>query len=283
MYRLVLLLVLLPVLLLLGCEQQVSHPRQPTLKNLNGKLIYVRHNGAGQFSIVVFNLRTRSRAVRDSRAYSIGGVHLPTKGGEIIAHLQAKQNDPHRIMRFDFRKKTATRIEAIQDRSFYPRFSPGGDRIAYYALSNDHKRQIYIYRSNDNKSTAVPCPGSQCQFPNWHPTENKLVIVVDGNRLVELDLKSNSKQGLYRAQPQHSIRHPLYSPSGDRLMFNEHHKKRTRLLVIDTKDKQTNEIYRHNSSISSACWLGNGSIIAFGEKAKPDAPSNLVVYDFAKN
>ncbi len=154
-----------------------------------------------------------------------------------------------------------------------PRFSPGGDRLAYFA---DHKGEVNLYLASslDGKVIRKLVTGHRSsKLESLHPFDSGVSFEPMGDRLVfsalaggqdELVIVSaDDGDELARHRPGlDSIRGPAWSPDGRSIAFSGVAGGVTDLYLLDIESGEIRRLTHDLADEQDPCWL-DGSTLAF--------------------
>ncbi|RFA27227.1 hypothetical protein CAI21_15380 [Alkalilimnicola ehrlichii] len=206
------------MLLLSGCERAPTADVALEGVALHGQLSYIRDRNMETFEIVIVDLasgRQRTLAVPDQ----VAAMDFAPDGTHLLGHVTV--GDVGQTMRtltkIDFGSAEHSAFERFHQNEMYPRYSPDGSRIAYFAWVGEGTERAYLYLRDADGSNPrrLDCPGKVCAHPRWHPDGDRLIYHVDDTKIVETSLNDNRHTVLFQEDNLgRELRHPFYSPGG---------------------------------------------------------------------
>ena len=111
-----------------------------------------------------------------------------TADGNAIVYFSRKdtKNEDDEIYILDLQNGGETRLTTWPTHNFCPSVSPDNKRIVYVTSMEDTRPEIYIMDFDGSNKTRITMNADGDTLPNWHPTENTLLITAYRNGNFEI-------------------------------------------------------------------------------------------------
>lgn len=115
---------------------------------------------------------------------------------------------------------------------------------------------------------------------SWAPTNDKLAVVSDSNKLIILDINNDDKN--FINLDTETIWYPTWSPGGTKIAVRANQKGIGDVLIYDTNNKSTTSVYESPIKLGSdyfpppVNWSSDNSKILFEIQQEPQKINNII-------
>ncbi|RFA27225.1 hypothetical protein CAI21_15370 [Alkalilimnicola ehrlichii] len=262
------------MLLLGGCERAPTAEVALEGVALHGQLSYTRNRNMETFEIVIVDLasgRQRTLAVPDQ----IAAMDFAPDGAHLLGHVTVGETGHlvRTLTQIDLDSGSHSPLHRQHRREMYPRYSPDGSRIAYFAWIGEgtERADLYLRDADGSNPHRLDCPGKVCAHPRWHPDGDRLIYHVDDTKIVETSINDNRHTVLFQEDNLGRVlRDPFYSPGGDAAYYSWcrgsiPNVRECEIRRIDLTTGAAETVYQTRGWITYADSTGIDGIIAFSE------------------
>ena len=104
-------------------------------------------------------------------------------------------------------------------------WSPDGERLFYYVLTEDTRRDIFAFSFRDGQTTPIRATPADERSPVVSPDGRWLAYVSDASGRYEVYVASLSDPDLQRQASREGGVEPMWSPTGDELYYRSPNQK----------------------------------------------------------
>ncbi|MCL1093842.1 winged helix-turn-helix domain-containing protein [Shewanella kaireitica] len=185
--------------------------------------------------------------------------------GDSFVYIAAKQGAVDQLM---LREKTQTFPKRLGSTSSYsyPVFSPNDKRIAAIAQQPNQQFAIEIFTADNRQSQSVTPLEAISHGLSWHPTANMLAYSQptspNGNHSIQLwDQDKHQATTLTEAIPGAHDTKPIFSPSGDRLVFQRQIAFKEHAIFSSDLAGNSHKVSHYFSDILGVSWLNDEQLL----------------------
>jgi dipeptidyl aminopeptidase/acylaminoacyl peptidase len=211
------------------------------------------------------------------RLQSVSDVHVSPDATRIVYSVENsdRPGKPYsQIWVMDVKSGASSRLGSDQQPASHPRWSPDGQRIAYFSNDDDGGTLVMsrpdgsgVVRLASIQSTNHPLPSSGARL-SWSP---------DGNRIAFISATPGPETEDANGDPMVITRY-LYKPTASEGLTRFNDNRRLHIFVVEVDSRRVTQLTEGNFYEHSIDWSPRGEEIAFISNREPD-PDRFFNYD----
>ena len=186
--------------------------------------------------------------------------------GELIAFVSDRDGNPD-VYVMDRAGENIRKLSHEVGAVSHPRWSPGGDQLAFLGQTEDGESQIYLSNVEEPEARRLTVGGNVEGPPSWSPDGNWIAFTLTDEEGSGLGIYLRNPGGVNQiALTDGPDFNPTWSPDSNQVAFQSSRNGDDDIYVIDITDDFTGQprrITTHATPDHSPAWSPDGDHIAF--------------------